>query len=936
MMNILEKLNLSKQSRIIAFCIFGFFLVVLAFLVHPTLTLAGTGTTSNPATSFNPPTSLAKIYEVLGTNNGGVGHEIRSLWITMMGIVNSLIVLVLLFVAFAEILRLNVSTYGIKKILPTLVLAVLAANFSYILCRFIVDVANVMLTLFLSDTNTKCITEGIKVSKFFHADIESIIKDLNANKAGGTSGGLLTALALVIFSIVAAVITLVLAFLFTIRNYIIYLLVIVAPIGFMAMALPQTKTYFGQWWSMMVKWTFMPTVSIAIIWMGGQLLKLSGIGDSPLMGMVLSVAFLVLAIQVPFKLGGPIMQKWGDMGKKAWGSTGGAAANKWGSGIKDYWTNQGKSVAMRGWNNWRMTGLNMVRKGNGFQRALGNSFLFGSGGDKAKANVKFEEDFAKGLTEGIQARHYYKEDSTGKASKAGKNLQMRREYRANRAGEEKEYEAYAKEDIMKVGATDPEDEMYTTLKAWRASSGHARQRMAIAEQHMNDLVGQGTFASIQGYLMKKEDQSEEEIRVDAIKNNPTITDAELNKIVEETVKARKERDQAEYKKVLGMNQDQFKEWSEFQIFVNTEKESTNRLKEKAEKDQLVKPTMDQLAIHEQAELSQETKLTTQKFKELSDELKKFANGIQTSGRKLSEMTQEERNHLQSSAFSDDERKKFSAYLNNQGRATVRLREMGVLNENEEFRGSGDAHDSAIAKAVETREAEFIEKFIKGEMKNGKRAGKVRIDETTGRISHIPAHLRNLVEQDADGNIKLRRMDRTTYTRGLAVANDKTKGRVADYSAMTVDTLINLLTAGDKKDSITAEDIQAFRAGHATSDTNKRSRMMAMIASLAAKLDKANEANPAAEFIISGLSRDETTGTDETQELLSELEKSAATGAAWSTGKGMEEALKAARDASAGDITEFRRTLTTVYATIPQNQRGTVNSIIRKFVRTGSY
>ena len=199
MNKLFRKLDETRARKTLFLLALFLFVFILSFFFHPTLSHAADPAAApvadNPSTEWQqPPDSIAHIDQVLGTEAGGVGEQVRNLWVRMMQIVNSLVVLVLLFVAFAEILRLNITTYGIKKILPTLVLAVVAANFSYIICRFIVDIANVSLTLFLQDTDTKCITKGMTVSVFFKDQVEETIRALNASKGSGQSGGLLTAL----------------------------------------------------------------------------------------------------------------------------------------------------------------------------------------------------------------------------------------------------------------------------------------------------------------------------------------------------------------------------------------------------------------------------------------------------------------------------------------------------------------------------------------------------------------------------------------------------------------------------------------------------------------------------------------------------------------------------------------------------------------------
>ena len=82
---------------------------------------------------------LKPAYSVLKDNG-----DIKAIWNNMLKFVNALIIAILIFIAFANILRININSYGIKKFLPLLVMAVIAANFSYLFCRILVDLANVV------------------------------------------------------------------------------------------------------------------------------------------------------------------------------------------------------------------------------------------------------------------------------------------------------------------------------------------------------------------------------------------------------------------------------------------------------------------------------------------------------------------------------------------------------------------------------------------------------------------------------------------------------------------------------------------------------------------------------------------------------------------------------------------------------------------------
>lgn len=272
----------------------------------------------------------AKLYEVL-KGNDTAAQTIKETWGALISFMNYAAIGVLIFIAFANILRININTYGIKKFLPTLVLALILANFSYFICRFFIDIANIIMDALINSPNGAGVSVGTKefgIAKSFHFDA-SVYEEGTL-----TTLELLRFLMLTLGQYVGALIVLALALLFFIRNYIIYFLVALSPLAFMATVLPQTKSMFNTWWSNFLKWVFMPIVSLFWLWVGGKFIQ-SFSGSWTFLGFVFAIACYYLAITTPFKMGGGIMNQWKGwsekIGKKAWGATGGAAWNATGA-----------------------------------------------------------------------------------------------------------------------------------------------------------------------------------------------------------------------------------------------------------------------------------------------------------------------------------------------------------------------------------------------------------------------------------------------------------------------------------------------------------------------------------------------------------------------------------------------------------------------------
>ncbi len=271
---------------------------------------AAGGATANAGCGSNQPDAknfgftyinLIKTESIRQTLSGSTdaATQIQKIWKALLTVVNTLIIAVLILVAFAEMLRININTYGIKKILPTMILAIIAANFSYMFCRLIIDIANVSMTFINAITSNKVTATIVALPAFcWNSQAATIWSNIFTSSLIGN-----------ILLAVEGVILLCLAFLFIVRNWILYMMVILSPVAIMALVLPQTKKWFNQWWTTLIQWTFMPLVSyifiaIAVVFQGAL-----G-GSSSIMYTVFACFCYYEAITLPFKLGGPAMQSF--------------------------------------------------------------------------------------------------------------------------------------------------------------------------------------------------------------------------------------------------------------------------------------------------------------------------------------------------------------------------------------------------------------------------------------------------------------------------------------------------------------------------------------------------------------------------------------------------------------------------------------------------
>ncbi|GEM_PF-4615617 len=266
-------------------------------------TTAGTAATAGIATGTGiksgPSNSLFAVIAQDGT---------RRLFRWILSLVNFLVLIFLLAVAFANILRISVDTYAVKRVLPSLIMGVILANFSWLICRFFIEFSTILYHYIVGGEATemfKSIARGYGFDKGLCG-----IADGSAISAG-LAGTLLGTFVGTVLILIAGILILTLYVLLWARVWIVTLLIIIAPLAFLSLGFPMTQQFFKRWWTLFLNWTFMAPASFLIL----RLADASGvIGNGPnITRFIIVTALIYFAIQVPFKMGGDWMRKWGDV-----------------------------------------------------------------------------------------------------------------------------------------------------------------------------------------------------------------------------------------------------------------------------------------------------------------------------------------------------------------------------------------------------------------------------------------------------------------------------------------------------------------------------------------------------------------------------------------------------------------------------------------------
>ena len=177
-------------------------------------------------------------------------------WETFRDISNIIFTILILFVIFSQVTGVGIDNYGIKKILPKLIIAAVLVNLSYWICLICVDVSNILGAGFqdffngLNSGSQATITYG---GEGGGGNVAMDVGIVGVSVAGAAVGIVAIfsnpALLLTLFIAVLGVLISVL-FMFVLlagRKAAIVLLTVFSPIAFVLYLLPNTKKLFDKW-----------------------------------------------------------------------------------------------------------------------------------------------------------------------------------------------------------------------------------------------------------------------------------------------------------------------------------------------------------------------------------------------------------------------------------------------------------------------------------------------------------------------------------------------------------------------------------------------------------------------------------------------------------------------------------------------------------------
>lgn len=184
------------------------------------------------------------------TNNG-----VYSTWQIFQNIANIIFVIVFLFAIFSQITGFGIDNYGIKRLLPKLIIAAILVNLSFIICQALVDVSNIVgngvKDLLMSvNINGQPVQTNQAINEFVKGQALTAAGGATAAgvavlTAGAWAPALLIPFLLGLLSVLIAIVFMFI--LLGIRQAGVIILVIISPLALLMYMLPNTKSLFDKW-----------------------------------------------------------------------------------------------------------------------------------------------------------------------------------------------------------------------------------------------------------------------------------------------------------------------------------------------------------------------------------------------------------------------------------------------------------------------------------------------------------------------------------------------------------------------------------------------------------------------------------------------------------------------------------------------------------------
>ncbi len=202
----------------------------------------------------------------------------KTAWEIARNLANVMFIIAFLAIIVSQVTSMGINNYGVKKMLPRLIVAAVAVNVSYYICQLAVDLTNIfgfeIQNALASIANSIGPSVFGAASKFggvnhetgFGTALELIA--VGALAAAGIVWLIMGPMLAILLMIIITALTIVIILL--LRKALIVLLIVVSPIAFVLYLLPNTEKLFSKWLHMFIQLLLVFPV-VGLLFGAGQL-----------------------------------------------------------------------------------------------------------------------------------------------------------------------------------------------------------------------------------------------------------------------------------------------------------------------------------------------------------------------------------------------------------------------------------------------------------------------------------------------------------------------------------------------------------------------------------------------------------------------------------------------------------------------------------------
>ena len=197
------------------------------------------------------------------------GSPIYEIWKYCRGVTNIVFIIFLLVVIYSQLTGIGISNYGIKRALPKLIITAVLVNLSFLICSLAVDVSNIvggsLRGVFTSVEEATLATSTLETRPVTLSGAFSALTTGGAIAIGAATivlelGMIWMLIPVALGAIVAVVTGLVLI---ALRQAVVALLIMIAPLAIVANMLPNTEQWFKKWKGLLTRMlVFYPMFSL--------------------------------------------------------------------------------------------------------------------------------------------------------------------------------------------------------------------------------------------------------------------------------------------------------------------------------------------------------------------------------------------------------------------------------------------------------------------------------------------------------------------------------------------------------------------------------------------------------------------------------------------------------------------------------------------------